>query len=454
MKKKIGFVTGVAAVISSLWVEDATLKTVLFIIAFMIILVTEVIPILLLSIMALGIMPMIGITDTFQDALVGFSSQVVFFIIMSFGLAKIISEVPLCKRMLLKMFKIFGNRIDKMILAIMICVALTSSFISNVPACVIYMTFAEELLKLYENEDKRKSTGKALMLGISFASMIGGIITPVGSTVNILALDILEESVGVQIGFVQWMSYGLTFAIIALPLCWMLLIKLFKPTILSDKVTNGFIQSLDIPQRYTMAEIKVLGIMGIMIVLWISSSWISSINVMLVLFMGVCILSIPKVGVAEIEDVIKSVNWEIVFLAGVILSLSDILVKKGFGEVLGQYIPQFQISIPLFCIFTSLCIFVLLLVVPIAQSLTMISVPLFIIVGQQVGVHPVFTTIICSMSIGCGYFLPLDAVYLVTYSKHYYTIKDMSRTSLGLTSSMTILLATLGYGISYLWGLV
>ena len=80
--------------------EPGLFKTILLICAFMIVLVSQALPVMLLSLLSIGIMPLIGVTDSFANSFGGFSNQAVYFVMMSFGLAAILMETPLCKRIL------------------------------------------------------------------------------------------------------------------------------------------------------------------------------------------------------------------------------------------------------------------------------------------------------------------------------------------------------------------
>ena len=225
--KIFGLITAILCIAISLvyvpaGMEPGLFKTILLICAFMIVLVSQALPVMLLCLLSIGIMPLIGVTDSFANSFGGFSNQAVYFVMMSFGLAAILMETPLCKRILRWTFQKIGKNVEGLILAIMICAALTSAFISDVPTCVLYLAFGEMLLQVYTEEEARKHSGKAVMLAVSFASMIGGIATPVGSTVNILASSILESTTGVTIGFLQWMAICVPVVVIMIPLTWKL----------------------------------------------------------------------------------------------------------------------------------------------------------------------------------------------------------------------------------------
>lgn len=459
MNKKLSAVAAVLLIAVSLLYTPEGLETNLFrsivlICSFMLLLVTNALPMMLLSLLCIGLMPILGVTESFASSFSGFSNQAVYFVMMSFGFAAVLMETPICKRILKWMFQRVGKDIEGLILALMICTALTSAFISDVPTCVLYMTFGELILNIYQNEEEKRKSGKSMMIAISIASMIGGISTPVGSTVNILALSILEDTTGLTINFVQWVSICLPIVVILIPISWKIITKIYKPCAVREKDRIQFINSFAEKEKLSGKEIKTIMLFALMIVLWFASSWIKSISTMHVMFLGVCIFALPGIGVTTIDSIIKNVKFDILLLVATILTLCNALMENGFGDFVAAIIPAINVPNMVLILAITVVIYLLIIVVPIAPSLTTIVVPTLIVLAEQMGVNPCLLIPICSISIGCGYFLPMDSVFLMTYSKGYYSIKEFCRVSVFILCITSVLAATIAYGIMGLWGFV
>jgi len=218
------------------------IRTIGLLVSFLVILITSALPVVVTSILFIGLVsmslgtspeaPALGLKSlqsSLHYSLSGFSEPVVYFTLASFGLTAAITTTPLSKRILKGLLKLFGNNIQTVILAIMITACLISSLISNVPTCAVFSGIAINFLDLYDKEEDKKKTGKALMIAIPIASMIGGMMTPAGSSINLMAIGILEKTCGVTISFVQWMIAGVPLAIVMLPLSWLLVCKIYKP---------------------------------------------------------------------------------------------------------------------------------------------------------------------------------------------------------------------------------
>lgn len=109
-KKKIGaLVTVVLFVLCALaptyWkdggaISVAGLRTIYMLVAFLVMLVLEVLPVVVTSLMFIGLMPLLGVVGGLGGALTGFSNPVVFFTLASFGIAAALIQVPLSSRIL------------------------------------------------------------------------------------------------------------------------------------------------------------------------------------------------------------------------------------------------------------------------------------------------------------------------------------------------------------------
>lgn len=458
MKKIGGFISAaiilIAFIIKCMFGTEYNAEiSILFMIAFLILLIFEVIPVTLSCLISLGIMPVIGVAADFSSALTGFSNQVVFFILASFGLAMALTQVPLSKRLLRKMIRLFGKNTKRLVLAFMICTAMLSSVISNVPTCAVFLSVGLNLLELYP-EDERKQTGKTMMIGIPIASMIGGVMTPAGSSINLLAISLMEKYTGTSITFVQWMCIGMPVAILLLPVSWLILVKIFAPAELNKENLYRFISNLDIPGQLSVEEKKVLGISGVMLCLWIFSSWFPGINVMVVAVLGCAAFCIPRFGVLSVDDFLKQVNWNAFFLVGTVLSMGNVLVENGVSEIIMSYLPNLSgtpgIIVLMYIAFIT---FILLVVVPVAPSLVTFLTPAIINIAFHAGVNPVLAISIFAICACNCYLFPLDTVCLLTYSKGYYKMTDMFKVSLPIQLTAIIIVSVIGsvIGGAYNW---
>lgn len=446
-KKILGNILAIVILTASCLLPDNSflsqegMRTVGLLLSFLVILITEAIPVVVTSLIYCAIMPLLGVVDNLGSALSGFSQPIVFFTLASFGIAAAMTTIPLSKRILRVLLKRFGRDVQSVLLAMMIACALFSSIVSNVPTCAIFMAISLDFIKLYENEEDRKRSGRTFMIAIPVASMIGGMMTPAGSSINLIAISQLELQTGMSISFARWMCTGTPLAIVMIPLAWILAVKIYKPASVSKKSIQGFISNMDIPAKVNGQEVKVIAIVSVMLILWISSSWIPVINVMIVAILGCSIMFLPGIEVLNVDTFLKENSWDAFFLVGTVLSVSNAMIQNGVSDFIASLVPSLQFSTPLLIAFTAVLIFISLLVIPVATSLVPIMASTLITVAVNASVSPaliMMTAAICACN--C-YLLPLDTVTLITYGKGYYAMTDMAKSTVFLQIAIVFLAA-------------
>ena len=354
----------------------AGMKTIGLMLAFLVMLISEALPLVLTCLITLGLLPTLGIVGSFSGALSGFSNQVVFFVLASFGIAMAFERVPLSKRILVALLRKFGKNVKSMLLAMMVCTALISSLVSNVPTCAIFMAISLNFLNLYDNEEEKRRTGRMFMIAIPVASMIGGMMTPAGSSINILTISLLEQYTGQTITFVQWMLAGIPLVIVTIPVAWFIMLKVYKPAEISEDMVKRFIEEIAVSPKMGKDEKKLVVLTAVMLILWILSSWVSGLNVMVIALFGCCVLFLPGVEILELSVFLKENSWDSFFLVGTVLGIGGAMVSNGVSAWVVNIMPALNVSLMGLIAIVAILIFVLLIVIPVAPSLLTVITPL------------------------------------------------------------------------------
>lgn len=446
-KQIIGIVGAVLVLIVSMFmpamgeITQVGMRTIGMLAAFLILLVTEALPVVVISLIFCALMPLLGVVPSFGKALSGYSEPIVFFTLASFGIAAALTNIPLSQRILRVLLKAFGKNVGLVLLSMMTACALLSSIVSNVPTCAIFMTLALNFLKLYENEEDRKRSGRAFMIAIPVASMIGGMMTPAGSSINLLAIGQLESLTGTTVSFVQWMCAGIPLAIVMVPLAWWLMCKIYKPAEMTGEQVQKFITSMEIPEKMSSKEKKVSVITIIMLALWIASSWVKGINVMIVAMLGCCVMFLPGVRVLDVNTFLRDNSWDAFFLVGSVISIANAMINNGVSAAIANAIPAMNVGLPILLAVTAVLIFLTLVVIPVASSMIPIMAVPLIAIATGAGASPELVMLAAALCAGNCYLLPLDTVPLITYAKGYYSMTDMAKSTAFLQIAMVILCA-------------
>lgn len=91
----------------------------------------------------------------------------------------------------------------------MLATALLSMWVSNTATVAMMMPLALSILGLINSKagqgDNDRNFAVALLLGLAYASSIGGLGTLIGTPPNALLAGFMSETYGVTIGFLEWM---------------------------------------------------------------------------------------------------------------------------------------------------------------------------------------------------------------------------------------------------------
>ncbi len=432
IKQKLFFGLAIIPIAIGLLIPETVMQrnlmcSLALLVTFLLLQIGEVFSVFQICLIELCLMPLLGVTQKMSGAFTGFSNSVIFFILASFGIGAAFTKSSLTKKMLHLFLKYFGKKANFIVLGFMLATALTSSIMSNVPTCVIYMSIAQEFLRLYEDEESKRICGKPIMLGVTLASMMGGMMTPAGSSINIMALNLLEQYAGVRITFGEWALVGIPVTLVILPLCWFILIHIFKPGELPSDAYRDFAEGLATSgatekKKERMVFFILLG----MIILWVASSWIKQIDVVLVALVGCIAFSLPKIRILSGKELLAAVNWEAVFLVGTVLSLGNALVQNGIGEYLNLAALQ-GVGIHITVSLVALLTFIGLIIVPVAPMLVTILIPTIVTMATTLQTNPAILVITATLCACNCYLFPLDTVCMITFSQGYYRMSDMPK---------------------------
>jgi solute carrier family 13 (sodium-dependent dicarboxylate transporter), member 2/3/5 len=447
MKKILGILLATLLIVLFYFIDppaglSVTGKNVLgLLFAGLILWVTEAVPVAVTALFLIIMQPILNI-GTLPVAFKSFISPVIFFVLATFGLSIAIVKTPLATRIANWLIKKAGDRSERVVLAFMVGAAILSAIISNVPVTALFMGLALEVIRSGGKQANTRNLGKVLMIAIPFGAMIGGMMTPAGSSINILALYLLKEYTQTSVTFVEWILFGIPLAVVLLPIAWLILIKLIKPEPLEKGITKKL--GADIPDGFTKTELKVSAIIILMVGLWVISSWVKDIDITLVAMAGLILFFLPGINLLDWDEFSSGVGWDTILMIGGVTSIGAAVVQTGLGKwfVEQSLLGTVGWGIILLTIAVGTLVNVMHLVLPIAPAIVAVVIPPLAELSLAANIHPAVFAVTAAFMAGCSMLLPLDAVPLITYSKRYYSMWDMFRVG-SLTSIIWAILVGL-----------
>jgi phosphate transporter len=121
--------------------------------------------------------------------------------------------------------KRFGDRPKVFILAVMFLGLFLSMWIGNHTAPILCSAI---ILPVVRDMPTDSRFARCLLLALAFACNFGGMMTPISSLQNVLAVSYLENA-GISISFGTWMLVSIPFCVVCVLLSWSLLLLVFQP---------------------------------------------------------------------------------------------------------------------------------------------------------------------------------------------------------------------------------
>ena len=389
------------------------------------------------------ILPMLLGISTFRQTIAPFANPTIFFVIATFGLSAAIAKVPLAKRILLLLLKLLGESIEKIIFALIIATALISSVMSNIPATLMFMGVALSLLDLYDTDEEKCRTGRTLMIALPLAGMMGGSITPAGSSNNLLALSLLHDNAGTAVSFVDWIAVCLPVSVLMLPIAWFILIKIFKPAPVRKERLNEFLDELRSLPKPEAKEYIVMVIYVSMITLWILSSWFPVLDTTVVAIIGLAVMFLPGIDLFTWKEFSEEVSWSTILMTGSVLCIGSLINTSGVASWFADSFFSIQSGGSMFFLILQLALFMFVMQVILPNgpaAITATAVPV-IAAAQAAQINPSVLVIPLTFFCSWAMILPLNPVPMLTYSKGYYKVTDIGKAGIPVLIILSLIMA-------------
>lgn len=417
--------------------------------------VTEAVPIAVTALLAVVLQPLLGVAPL-PVAATSFISPVFFFVLVMFVIAQAFTNTGLDRRFACWLLAKARGSSRRAVLLLMVGTATMSTVVSDVPCCAVFMAVALGLFDKMGLTPGRSDFAKAVMIGIPVASLIGGVGTPAGSSINILGLAFIEQHGGVRVPFVTWMAIGMPMVVVLVPLAARVILWCYPPE--RDTIDGiDFQGELATMGPLRSGERKVLVLMAVMLALWIASSWRREIDVVVVAVLGAAAMFLPGMGIfTSWKEAERGTAWDTLLMIGSVTSLGAVSASSGMAGWLVQGALGGVETWPTWAVLAAVSTFIVVihLLVPVNPAIIAAMVPPIALLATSTGQNPALYGLPVVFTASCAFLLPLDAVPLVTYGKGYYRMFDMMRPGAIISVAWVVLMTALLLALGPLLGLL
>lgn len=253
----------------------------------------------------------------------------VWFIMGSLMFAAAFVKTGVDKRVCLMMFrKLAVPNVRWITLIFFLIITPLAAFISDHALAAMFLPIG---MLLYQNSLTKEipedpELAKMLMIGIAMACNIGGPGAPSGGARNVIMMTYLNDMFGMDIGYLQWITYCFPFLFIMIPATWFALNLRFKPRITSLAPAMDQLQKeIGRMGGWNRNQIIALVIFLIMVFGWFTEKEFYNLGIYPVR-LGIGVIAVAGAvayllsGICNWRDYQEKVDWGVIWLyAGAII---------------------------------------------------------------------------------------------------------------------------------------
>lgn len=334
-----------------------------------------------------------------------------------------------------------GEHPTLFILAVMFLGLFLSMWISNHTAPILC---AAIILPIVRDLPTESQFSKSLLLGLAYACNIGGMMTPISSLQNVLAVSYLEQMKR-TVSFGSWLLISVPFCIVSTLIAWFLLTVLMPPSDLKSIPVIVFDSKTNI---FTRRNVTVMVLSLITLLFFALFTFIKPI------FGDIAMVSLCFVvamfGSGMLSEVdFNSLSWHTLFLVGGGNVLGKAVASSGLlgylSDMITYMLPLQQPWWAFFLILVFCCVVATfvshtvasLILMPIIASIgKTLDMPEAVVLGAAFAVSG-------AMALPFSSFPNVNSLLIVDdFQQPYLNVSDFLKTGLLITLVVTLLIAT------------
>ena len=350
------------------------------------------------SLLPILLFPMLGIAES-KDIVTNYSKTTIFLFIGGFLIAIATEKSELHRRLASKLLSIFPNTPRGVLLSLMVTAGVLSSILSDTTTALLIIPIAGFLTN---NADLKFR----LLLGVAYASLIGGIITPVGTPPNLILADFLESNAIEAIPFATW-------TIMMLPLAIVMMIAACEILLFGFKKENFELVKIDLSHKpLTKNQKKLIYIIGTLAFLLAANPILKHffgvhINEKLTLLAFGLFLFLPKVDLLDWKEDFKKIPFAIIYLFGAGFSIAMAFKQTALATQVANILISFNYLPPIALMFIIGAVVVFATELTSNTALTAIMIPIIYPFATQSGLDPTIFMLIVAISASYAFMLPI-----------------------------------------------
>ena len=388
----------------------------------------EPIPIPVTSLIPIATLPILGVLTPAQVG-ESYGSPLVLLLMGGFILSTAMAKSGAHRRVALNMVNLFGGTSSRrLVFGFMAASAVLSMWISNTATTLMLLPVALAVIEKSDDD----ALAIPLLLGVAYAASIGGVGTPIGTPPNLLFREIYEQTTGIEVGFLTWMSWGIPIVLVFVPIIgfW-----------LTRKLSYQGQIDMPVVGKWQTEEKRVFIVFTLTALAWMTRSqpfggwrsWLelpTANDASVALIAVIVMFLVPNGKGSRLLDweTAAKIPWGMLILFGGGIAIAKAFVVSGLSAALGDLLAGIA-SWPTLAMMAVICLVITFLTEMTSNTATTaLMMPILAAAAIAAGIEPALLMVPAAMSASCAIMLPVaTAPNTIVFSTGRFTTSLMAR---------------------------
>ena len=410
----------------------------------------EPVPLVATSLLPLVMLPLTGVA-TMREAAAPYANDLIFLFLAGFLLAAALERWNAHARIAYTLVAAVGSSARRIVLGVMLATGFISMWISNTATAAMMYPIALAVGALFGEGHEAANLRTALMLGVAYASSIGGMGTLLGTPPNLILAGAAKELIGREVGFVDFMFVGVPMVVVLLPLCWaMLVFVLFRG---NPSLGDGA-RALLLERRAALGPLRGAEAITLTVFACTALAWVlrepkafgsvqlpglttlaprlsdAAIGVAGAILLFVLTARSPDGARRPLLTwaEARGIPWDVLLLFGGGLSLAAAMEATGLASWIGGRMSGLA-GFPPVAIYAGLaCVVLVLSELASNTAVATMAMPIAVSLAQAVGQPPLVLMTIAALAASTGFALPIATPpNAIVFGSGQVTVRQMAR---------------------------
>ena len=420
--------------------------------------ISEAIPIPATSLLPLVLFPLLEV-GTMEQAAAPYANPLIFLFMGGFIIALAMERWDLHRRVALQVLGRVGTSQRAIIGGFMLVAAFMSMWVSNTATAVMMLPIAISVVEVSEKGGAAEGKGFAiaLFLSVAYACSIGGVGTLIGTPPNAFLAGFMAESYGVEVGFAQWMMFGVPVTIVGLSVAYLVVTRFLFPVSTEKRPEQASLIKRELSDMGVLStpEQRVGLVFLLVATLWITRPLLEGVvpgltDAGIAIFGAVVLFLIPAgadKGVFLMDwDTAKGLPWDVLVLFGGGLSLASAIMRTGLAEWIGAALSGVEVLPIIVGILILSGVTILLTELTSNTATAAAFLPITASVAIGIGEDPFLFVLPVALAASCAFMLPVATPpNAIVYGSGRITIPQMAKAGIWLNILFTVIITVVVY---------